>query len=400
MSTLGLVLGVALAVGASGTSGCGGAVALDGKSCDDQFNCATGYVCDRSTNLCLRTLDDGGVLLPDGNTVPNVFDDGGTLGDGSDAAVPAQDGASVDDAASSNDATVQLDGATPADGGTFDPNAQWVVEGAGVTASSLNSVAVLATGVAFAVGQNGTILKRSATGSWATVNSGISDELRGVAADGNYVWAVGINGRVVRSSDNGMSFAAFDLSTTTNMNAVEIHNNVVYLAGDSSSFYRGATNASALTQVPLNKQLATLRTLGVISSTLVYLASDQGTIITWKGPNDQSSVDYGGESFASVASTLSNVWVTSNGKVWQTTAGAPVTTPWSVKNVSGDDINSLWAVSDTQLFTAGSAGSIYVGSGGVFTPCNSGSGATLNAIRGAGNFVFAVGSDGTILRKP
>lgn len=86
--------------------------------------------------------------------------------------------------------------------------AQWSPVSSGTT-NNLNAVHLLDSGVAYAVGDAGTILKSSDAGaSWVTLSSGTSKSLHGIYVfDDETAVAVGDQGTILRTTDGGDSWS-------------------------------------------------------------------------------------------------------------------------------------------------------------------------------------------------
>jgi hypothetical protein len=99
------------------------------------------------------------------------------------------------------------------------PTGQWCVEAAPVPSSTLlHDVWAVSRDDVFAVGDNGTILRRI-NNAWTAMPSATTRNLRGVwAASGTDAWAVGVNGTVVRW--NGTAWSVLSGLTSSNLDAV------------------------------------------------------------------------------------------------------------------------------------------------------------------------------------
>ncbi|MDP6586454.1 MAG: hypothetical protein QF535_17505 [Anaerolineales bacterium] len=72
-----------------------------------------------------------------------------------------------------------------------------------------------------AVGSNGTIVKSTNNGaSWSSSSSGTSETLWGVTFGNNIFMAVGNGGTIVKSTDNGTNWSSLNSRTTNNLYGV------------------------------------------------------------------------------------------------------------------------------------------------------------------------------------
>lgn len=116
---------------------------------------------------------------------------------------------------------------------SVDEGATWQREQTGVTAQ-LNA----ATGafVTFAVGENGTIIRRLSQTGWQVINSQTTEDLRGLPMFGSLDIVVGNNGLIWRSTDNGISWSGQNSGTISRLNGAQYSvNNTsrAYCVGDS-----------------------------------------------------------------------------------------------------------------------------------------------------------------------
>ena len=137
------------------------------------------------------------------------------------------------------------------DGGTIlqkmqasDPTATWTQQTSNTTAN-LNAVYVLVFStttntIAFAAGDNGTIVRTGDNGTtWTVANSGTTAKLNGIyAVTGSDAWAVG-NGGVIVHSENGTDFTTQNSGTTANLKGVWFKDNQTgWASGDGGVLLR------------------------------------------------------------------------------------------------------------------------------------------------------------------
>lgn len=113
------------------------------------------------------------------------------------------------------------------------PIGQWCIEAPALTGGPLlHDVFALGAGDVYAVGDNGTILRRN-NNEWIAQDSGTTRNLRGVwAASSSDVWAVGVSGTIVRF--DGTVWTLFAGGGTSDIDAVWGSSaNDVWLVGSS-----------------------------------------------------------------------------------------------------------------------------------------------------------------------
>ncbi len=104
--------------------------------------------------------------------------------------------------------------AVGADGGTATSSdgISWT-PGALPTVFSMHSIAVNSSGVAVAVGDQGTVLTRSAAGAWSTADAGVAVPLEAITYSNNLFVAAGSSGTLITSHDGSAWTAATSGST-------------------------------------------------------------------------------------------------------------------------------------------------------------------------------------------
>ena len=106
--------------------------------------------------------------------------------------------------------------------------------------NDLNAITCMDVDACIAVGDAGTVLVRSAGGSWTSVSTGIADDLLGVdcATDGPCV-AVGRNGVGLRSTDGGQTWARASTASSRTLRAVSCPSPTMCVAvGDDGKIER------------------------------------------------------------------------------------------------------------------------------------------------------------------
>lgn len=120
---------------------------------------------------------------------------------------------------------------------TSENGAAWDLRTSG-TDKALNGAAHVSGQVWVAVGAQGVILRSADNGeTWSAISSLASSELRGVAVGGSYVMAVG-EGEVVVSSDLGLTWTVYVPSVSSVLNDVVYRESNFYIAGDASTILK------------------------------------------------------------------------------------------------------------------------------------------------------------------
>src|SRR5690606_9340240 len=130
----------------------------------------------------------------------------------------------------------------------------------------------------YAVGDNGKILKTSNAGqTWSALSSGTTEALVSVDVNAeNSIWTVGDNGSVLHSTDGGNSWVLDSSLTTENLNEIKFKNeNIGYIAGGNGSLFyteNGGTNWSQIA-IPTT---ADLSSISITESNIQLLAGWAG----------------------------------------------------------------------------------------------------------------------------
>lgn len=107
------------------------------------------------------------------------------------------------------------------------------------TGQNLFAIAATATGRAFAVGMEGFLLARDASGVWHRVPTSLDHRLNDIAiVDGDHVVVVGDSGVVLTSSDGGRSFVRRTSATDAGLYTVWTYGTMVLAAGSDGTVVR------------------------------------------------------------------------------------------------------------------------------------------------------------------
>jgi photosystem II stability/assembly factor-like uncharacterized protein len=118
----------------------------------------------------------------------------------------------------------------------------WTIVASGTT-SNLYGIAYSNLDTIVAVGDGGIIMRSKNSGkTWATVNSPVGDQLRGVAFNGNIGLAVGISGRMLRTTNGGATWKLLTRITTKNLYAVSITKTMAVTTGEEGTILVSTDN--------------------------------------------------------------------------------------------------------------------------------------------------------------
>ncbi|MGE0867283.1 MAG: hypothetical protein AB7P03_01885 [Kofleriaceae bacterium] len=276
------------------------------------------------------------------------------------------------------------------------PDNTWCVEPSGTT-SRLRSVWVIDANNVFAVGDNGTILRRSSN-QWSAMASGTTENLRGVWGPSvDDLWAVGQGGTILRYDGSAWSAVTGvkSVSDDTDVEAVWGSGaNDVWLAGPTMVWnWNGSTWATKGFGGILFSISGTgpddVWVTGENSYLNHYTGGPVGDSDSWTYVNPGV-----GTAFMTVFAFAPNnvraatfVEVQYTGSMWKQNAtdGAVFQSIW------GSSATRMWGVGGTKVGSwDGAAWTIEVPNGNT---------SALWSVRGIGNVVWAVGSDGLILHR-
>lgn len=313
--------------------------------------------------------------------------------------------------------------ATVAVGGM--PPEQWVAASQ-PTAADLNGVWGSSPDNVFAVGDSGTIIYFDGV-SWTPQESGTAADLHDVWGwAGDEVWAVGDSGTILRNGGSG--WAAANSRTTSNLAAVWGPSpDEVYAVGGEILRYNGTDWQS------LGSTSATYRDIWGAAPGTVYLtgvvlqdyedSSDREAVIhrldgtelhsvTIPYPTDREGVELKTDLFAIHGTAPDHIVAVGEARSWVSAERTPYLLrydggAWSILQ-SSDSLGSLagvWMTSPETGYTVGRRGQrtsevqILTASDSVWDRVDLHTPGELRSIWGSGSELFAVGTEGTIVRR-
>jgi hypothetical protein len=268
----------------------------------------------------------------------------------------------------------------------------WCLEAGPVnTAPLLHSVWAVSASDVFAVGDKGTIMRRSSTG-WTAMSSGTTQNLRGVwAASSSNVWAVGLGGTILRF--NGTSWSTVTGVTTSDLDAVWGSSaNDVWLGATGTVLHWNGTSFSTSTSFAGH-----IRSISGSGPNDVWVTGENTMVHHFTGTwLPAISPGVGTNTFFAVLAVASgNVWVTDSTMAKESvhlTAGS-----WVPKSTSGAFFEGMTAFGANDIWGVGLSTSIGHWNGTVWAITGPfGSIGTLWSATSAPSNAWAVGDFGLI----
>jgi len=229
--------------------------------------------------------------------------------------------------ATSGDNTITL---ATLSSGTYSDCTIKVTDSSGNESNTLTITSfTVVSGVFVAVGQDGTIIRSTDNGSsWGNATSPTGNRLEGVAFGNNTFVGVGYSGTIVRSTDNGSSFDNVTSGTGMLLHAVTFGNNTFVAVGGSGTqvnIVRSTDNGTTWDNVTSGTN-EDLLGAGFGNNTFVVVGK-AGTILTssdgssWDNPTSGTVVDlddvaFGNNTLAVSGSNATILRSTDNGTNW------------------------------------------------------------------------------------
>jgi photosystem II stability/assembly factor-like uncharacterized protein len=264
----------------------------------------------------------------------------------------------------------------------------------------------------WAVGDDGTILKSEDEGaSWTAGKSGTKSDLFSVfgTGDGKRLWVVGKKGTILESEDSGATWKGQESGTRASVNAIfgTSDGSRLWAAGGNGTILASDDGGATWTARNGGTPAYLESIFGTSDGSRVWAVGDKGTIL---------ESDDGGANWtprvSGTAETLYVIFGTSDGgRLWAVGTGGTIlesddggaswtvrnsgTTEWLVSISGASDGRHLWAVGTGGTILASGDG------GATWTARNSGTGSSLNSIFGTadGRRAWVVGYKGTILES-
>ncbi|MBX3159810.1 MAG: hypothetical protein KF773_27820 [Deltaproteobacteria bacterium] len=228
----------------------------------------------------------------------------------------------------------------------------WCTETAPIAATTmLRSVWAADANNVFAVGDAGTIVRRT-NGAWSAMTSGTTQTLKGVwGTSATNVWAVGFGGTALRF--DGTTWTPVSVGTTTNLQAVWMSSaSDIWIAGPST-IWRSTNGGTSFTATGKAGSLFAISGTGPND---VWVTGENANVYHWANntwttvkPTTSTTTYY-----AVLALATNNVWVTDfypgketlryNGSTW-----TAATTSIFNGGMSALSASDVWAVGATKV---------------------------------------------------
>ncbi|MCW2920135.1 MAG: hypothetical protein JWL76_9 [Thermoleophilia bacterium] len=276
------------------------------------------------------------------------------------------------------------------------------------TGVALNDIEAYSRNVAWAVGDNGTILKTTDGGAtWPAQASGVADHLRTVQViDASTVWVVGNGGRVLKTTNGGTTWTPVNAGTAVNLYDVDSHDGTLWISGDTGVVRRTDDAGATWTSVG-GAMTGTVEAVEAVTN-LVTVAATSSPSEIWRSANRGTSwtrvstgIACAWHSLDAPSPTVVYVGGCSNVFGVSNDAGGS----WNIRTDAWTEGEDIEAVSPTVAYQADSGGGIdrtYDGLGTLpFHPNDVGifTGMVTGLAVPAVEDVWFVGSDGFIGRS-
>ena len=236
-----------------------------------------------------------------------------------------------------------------------------------------------------------TILKYN--GSWSTLTSISSNSLYGVWGSSATVFAVGLDGAIIKY--NGTSWSSMTSGTGNTLYSVwgSAATNVYAVGLNGTILTSNGTSWSAMTSGTTNSLYGVWGT----SSTNVYAVGLNGTILTYNGTSWSAMT-------SGTSTTLLAVWGSANNNIFAVGAGGTILkyngASWSsMTSGTANSLYGVWGSSGTNVFAVGQNGTILKYNGTSWSTLTSNTSRSLYAVWGSsGTNVYAVGLNGTVMK--
>ena len=281
--------------------------------------------------------------------------------------------------------------------------AAWTAQTSG-TARQLNGVWGTGPADVFAVGANGTILHSTNDGgSWTAQTSGTPQALNGVwGSSSTNIFAVGANGTILQSTNDGGAWGVLTSGSTQALDAVWGDSlSDIFAVGANGTILHSSNDGSSWSAQTSGVTTA-LDGIWGSSSTDIFAVGANGVILHSNNDGATWTAQSSG-----VATTLDGVWGSSSTDIFAVGAGGVILhsnndgATWTAQSSGvGTALDGVWGSSSTDIFAVGAGGVILHSNndGAAWTVQTSGTTQNLTGVWESGpNDVFSVGASGTIL---
>lgn len=259
------------------------------------------------------------------------------------------------------------------------------------TTITLHDVWAASADAVFAVGDGGTILRRSAN-EWVALPSGTTASIRDVhGTSPSNVWAVGGGGTVLHY--DGVAWSPVAVSATANFECVyALSASEVFLCG-GSSVWRTTNGGASFT---VSNMTGSLFAISAASASEVYVTGENSYIRKWNGSSWSTINPGAGTStyFAVLAIGAGDYWVSDYMPSKETMHFA--SKKWAAKATSTAIFQAMHKTSASDVWGVGGAkvGRFNGSAWTMTTPL--GTSASLWSVSGVPGHVWAVGANGLV----
>ena len=209
-----------------------------------------------------------------------------------------------------------------------------------ITTANLFSVFYASSSLALSVGTGGVIIKFDGT-SWATKSSGVSSHLLHVFISSNYSLAVGYNGVILKSTDNGETWVKKKSGVTNDLWACFISGDEAWAVGTSGIILH-STDSGETWNVQPSGVSTTLNGIFMFSTNFGIIVGDYGVVLSYDGSSwvqEESATPNWLFGIWSVATDFT-ITVGYAGSIYELKAG---TFPNIIQNKAGEQVNPVAA---------------------------------------------------------
>lgn len=222
------------------------------------------------------------------------------------------------------------------------------------TSEDLKKVSVANENIAYAVGDSGTIMKRTADDSWEDISYGTLSFRDVHAIDAEHVLACGYDGMLIKTNDGGTSWTEVSVGTTENLRRMHfISETEGWLVGSDGVMFK-TTDGGDTWQSLTSGVSVSLYGVFFVNKTLGFAVGKDDHVLktTDGGATWTTNVLNTNEDLNSIVFKDENTgWITGKDNVLMaTTDGGNTWTNQSISlDSSGDDFNDIVMVSETNI---------------------------------------------------
>lgn len=222
------------------------------------------------------------------------------------------------------------------------------------TPKELKKVAIASVNIAYAVGDEGAIIKSTAPGVWTDISFGSVDYRDVHVIDEQTVLVCGYDGTLIKTTDGGSNWNTISLKTTENLRRMHfISATEGWLVGSDGVMFKTTDGGDNWQSLSSGVTTSLYGVYFINASTGFVVGNDDHILKTTDGGNTWSTtILTTTEDFTSVVfKDENNGWITGEDNVLLATTDGGVT--WTDQSISldssGDDFNDIVILSDTNI---------------------------------------------------